>query len=224
MCGKYRPVSTDMELLVKIRRRGRRMPTKTLQEVAWPATDALDRICHLNKKSLYAVATSAKSNQETSIKAIDRLRELWLSMDEAACERAAHMPVLLLNFNLDRSEWWHWVLHQGPRPVRAIEFDPLLTLHDPVPLLREILVEACVIVRSHPRAARLVFAMSESVVATFGKLSASEIDSIALNHHVELQLRWADNLTYWKHLLTAAVEGPFEELSAVRVHTLQLLG
>jgi hypothetical protein len=100
----------------------------------------------------------------------------------------------------------------------------LLPINAGAPLLREILVEACVVARLHPRAARLVFGMSAGVVAGVADLSASQIDSIALNLAGDLQLRWADNLIFWKNLLFAALDGTEQQMADARLHSLQLLG
>jgi hypothetical protein len=79
------------------------------------------------------------------------------------------------------------------------------------------LVEACIVALSHPRAARLVFGMSPAVVDAITGLAASEIDSIVSTHTANVQLRWADNLIFWRN-------GAEEKMAEVRLHCLQLLG
>jgi hypothetical protein len=214
-----------MEMAMKIRRRGRRLPTKTLQAVAWPGADTLERIRHLNEESLRAVAMSTSSAQEaSSVKVVSRNRDLWLRMDVQACKRAAHIPVLLVDLNFEDSEWWQRIVYPDQRPVKTTETTGLVSIKNGTSLLREILVEACVIVRSHPRAARLVFGMSAGVVATITDLQASQIESVAVTYSSQMKLRWTDNLIFWKNLLSAAVEGADDDLAAVRLHSLQLLG
>ena len=219
----YGNFATDTELLVKIYRRGRRLPETKLQEIHWPSVGTLQRICQLNGKSLKAVVSSKKSGLSNSIEVFDRQRELWLAMDEASCERAAQMPILLLDFNFDWPEWWQWVVRGGPRPVGTAEPDSPLLPASAGPLLREILVDACLTARSHGSAAKLVFGMSEGVCKAFTELSASEIDSIALAHFGELQLRWSDNSIFWTNLLVAALEGSEGKLADAQLHCLQLL-
>jgi hypothetical protein len=224
-CGQYRPFSTEMEVAMKIRRKGRRQPTKTLEAVAWPGAHSLERVRHLNEKCLHAVVTNAVADDESyKVKVVSRYRDLWRRMDDQACKRAAHIPVLLLDLSFESGEWWQWIVRDGPRPVRTPDTSGLLPIKDGAPLLREILVEACVIARSDPRAARLVFGMSAGVLAVIADLPASQIDSIALTNAGDLQLRWAHNLIFWKNLLSAALDGDETEMAAVRLHSLQLLG
>jgi len=214
----------DGSAMMKIRRRGRRQPTKTLETVAWPSAHVLERVRHLNDKCLSAVVSNATDDKLNTIKVMARFRDLWLRMDDEARKRAAHCPVLLFELHFENAKWWHWVAHGGPRPVKTADATRLLANKTAAPLLREILVESCVIARSHPRAARLAFGMSPAVIAAIAELPASEIDSIAVTYSGELQLRWADNLVFWRNLLVAAIDGPEKDMAEVRLHCLQLLG
>lgn len=91
-------------------------------------------------------------------------------------------------------------------------------------VIREILVEVCVVALSSPRTARIVFGMAPEVIEIMRTLRASEIDAIATNYANELQLRWADNLVYWKNLLSAALSNDDDAVLAIHVQTLQLIG
>jgi hypothetical protein len=211
-------------MAMKIRRRGRRQPTKTLDAWAWSSAHTLERIRLLNEKCIAAAARATLDDSSCADKAVGLNRDLWLRMGKEECKRAAHCPVLLLDFHFESPMWWHWIVNRGPPPVRSYDAGPRLRIKECEPLLREILVEACVIALSHPRAARLVFGMAPGVIAAFTALQASEIDSIVLTHSVELQLRWADNRIFWKNLLLAATAGADVKMAEVRLHCLQLLG
>jgi hypothetical protein len=185
----------------------------------------LERVRHLNEKCIAAAASRVVEEEARSTKVLSVYRDLWRRMDQIGCKRAARCPVLLLDLHFENPVWWHWIVHQGPRPVKTPpDTEPLLPIAESAPLLREILVEACVIALSHPRAARLVFGMAPAVVEAMTGLRASEIDSIVLTHAAELRLRCADNLVFWKNLLNAATDGTEEEMAEVRLHCLQLLG
>jgi hypothetical protein len=145
-------------------------------------------------------------------------------MDSDAYRRAARVPVLLADLHFENPDWWRWILRRGTRPVRMPDASGPLRIGDGAPLLREILVEACVIARLHPHAARLAFDMSPAVVTTVAQLPASEIDFIVMEHAGDLQLRWSDNAVFWKNLLIAAIEGTAMQMEEVRLHSLQLLG
>ena len=209
---------------MKIRRRGRRQPTKSLDAWAWSGSHTLDRVRHLNEKCIVAAASRVVEEESRSTKVLSVYRDLWRRMDLIGCKRAARCPVLLFDLQFENPVWWDWIVHQGPRPVKTPDTEPLLPITEAAPLLREILVEACVIALSHPRAARLVFGMAPAVVEAMTGLRASEIDSIVLTHAAELRLRWADNLVFWKNLLLAATDGTDGDITQVRLHCLQLLG
>src|SRR5216684_9366560 len=142
-CGQYRPFSTKLEMEMKIRRRGRRQPTKALEAVTWSGAYTLERVRHLNDKCLSAVASTVTNGGP--IKVVSRYRELWRRMDVEACQRAAHVPVLLVDLHFDNPEWWQWIAHRGPRPVRTPDTEGPLPIKNGATLLREILIEACVI-------------------------------------------------------------------------------
>ena len=209
---------------MKIRRRGRRQPMKSLEPLVWSSAYTLERVRYLNEKYLAAVAASTQGeDMPCSIKAINLYRDLWRRMDARLCGRIAHIPVLLADLYFESPKWWRWIARQGPQPVRTAGASEPLPITSGTPLLREMLLEACVIARSHPSAARLVLGMSPPVVAAISDLQASEIDSIAVTYARDLQLRWSDNLIFWRNLLLAAVGGSEAEIAAVRLHSLQLL-
>jgi hypothetical protein len=170
------------------------------------------------------VTTVAVDSEPRAVEAMGRSIGLWRQMTDHARKRVAGNPVLLVDLHFQDSEWWRWILHQGPKPIRARVADEHLAIGNAATLLREILMEAWAIGRSNPQAARLVFGMYPAVVAAIVELQASDIDSIAVTYAGNLQLRWADNAVFWKNLLLAALGDSDDAVAAVHMHSLQLLG
>ena len=144
-------------------------------------------------------------------------------MDAAACARIAGNPVLLMDLRFHDLEWWLWATNKAPRPIRARHAESNFKIEGATALTREILVEACITSRSSPLAAKLVFGLKPSVLEVIADLPSSEIDRIAISHHDELQLRWPDDVVFWRNLLQAAISGSDDDIAAVHMHSLQLL-
>ena len=114
---------------MKIRRRGRRQPTKSLDAWAWSGTRSLERVHHLNEKCMVAVAGAVLDDQSRAAKVVSVYSDLWSRMDLIGCKRAARCPVLLLDLHFENPVWWHWIVHQGPRPVKTPDTsEPLLPI------------------------------------------------------------------------------------------------
>ena len=208
---------------MKIGRRGRRTPAHPLKPMPWADADVLERIRRLNTGVLEAAIRSIASESADDIEITRRHRDLWLKMDTAACARIAGNPVLLMDLRFRDVEWWLWVTNKAPKPIRARQAEGNLKIEGAATLTREILVEACIISRSSPLAAKLVFGLKSHVLELVADLQASEIDHIATSHHDDLQLRWADDAVFWRNLLQAAISGSEDDIAAVHMHSLQLL-
>jgi len=213
----------DREIAMKIGRRGRRTPARPLKPIPWAEADVLARVRRLNLDVLEAVVRSIASGAGVEIDVARRHKELWLAMDETARVRIAGNPVLLVDLRFHDVEWWLWATNKAPRPIRARQAEGNLKIEGATTLTREILVEACITSRSSPLAAKLVFGLKSAVLEVIADLPSSEIDRIAITHHDELQLRWADDAVFWRNLLQAAIAGSDDDIAAVHMHSLQLL-
>jgi hypothetical protein len=208
---------------MKIGRRGRRTPAHPLKPIPWAEADVLARVRHLNVGVLEAVIRSIAAEAVGQIEVSRRHKGLWLAMDAAACARIAGNPVLLMDLRFHDLEWWLWATNKAPRPIRARHAEGNFKIEGATTLTREILVEACITSRSSPLAAKLVFGLKPSVLEVIADLPSSEIDRIAISHHDELQLRWPDDVVFWRNLLQAAISGSDDDIAAVHMHSLQLL-
>lgn len=210
---------------MKIQRRGRKNPTNLLERSIWSGALYLQRVRELNERCLCNVVAAIRADDRTAVgDVVSRFQSLWNQMTSEACRRIAGVPVLLMDLRFQRPEWWRWITRTGPKPIRLPDTGGHVPISDPASLVREILVEVCVVALSSPRTARIVFGMAPEVIEIIRTLRASEIDAIATRYADELQLRWADNLVYWKNLLSAALSNDEDAVLACHVQTLQLLG
>jgi hypothetical protein len=213
----------DREIAMKIGRRGRRTPANPLKPLPWGDADVLARVSRLNMIALEAAIRCIATGSADDIEVARRHKELWIAMNAEACARIAGNPVLLMDLRFQDVEWWLWVTHKAPKPIRARHTDENLPLAEAATLTREMLVEACITSRSSPLAAKLVFGLNSRVLELIADLQSSEIDQIATTHHDELQLRWADDVVFWRNLLQVAISGSDDDIAAVHMHSLQLL-
>jgi len=148
---------------------------------------------------------------------------VWSTADSRTLERAAACPILLLDLNFQRVDWWERAIRKStaaPTGSRVAWFSN----EDARPLVQEILTEAWSIARSTPRAANLVFGAAPAVTAAIASLAASEIDRVAVECSAHLRPRWLDRPTFWANLVQAARGADDQALANVHLHMLQLLG
>jgi hypothetical protein len=147
-----------------------------------------------------------------------------MQFDTRAGERAARIPVVLLDCHFRRLDWWDRVIRQNGQPVLNSNTLPCIPAEDAAPVLREILVEGRTIAISEPRAASLILGASPGTVSLIAKLTSTDIDRISIECANELRPRWEDKVAFWRNLLVAALGDADEALSEVSFHSLQLLG
>jgi hypothetical protein len=147
-----------------------------------------------------------------------------MQFDTRAGERAARIPVVLLDCHFRRLDWWDRVIRQNGQPVLSSNTLPCIPAEDAAPVLREILVEGRTIAISEPRAASLILGASPGTVSLIAKLTSMDIDRISTECANELRPRWEDKVAFWRNLLVAALGDADDALSEVSFHSLQLLG
>ncbi len=150
--------------------------------------------------------------------------DLWRNFDSRACARAARIPVILLDCNFSRADWWKSVVESGVRPFRASGAQKCFIAEDAGVMLREILIEARTIAVAEPRAAHVIFGTPSTGVRLFAEMSLADIDRIAAGYSAQLRPRWAERSIFWRNLLLAAIGGTDEAMSELFRHSLQLLG
>jgi hypothetical protein len=148
---------------------------------------------------------------------------LWAQADARACERAGRCPVLLIDLNFQRPEWWQRA-SQRIADLSLPEGASALGTGGAVSLVREILMDARTIGRTMPRALNLIFGMASPVTATIVQMGVPEIDRIAVEEGRNLKPRWPESRSFWKGLLQAAIGTDDQALANVHLHCIQLLG
>lgn len=196
-------------------RKKKKILRPTIEPQHWPGANALATVFQLNARCIARL--TEQSHDDPTLSA------LWAQMDARACERAGRCPVLLVDLNFQRPEWWQRASQRIAVPLLAKGADALNT-QGRVSLVREILMYAWTIGRTMPRALNLIFGMASPVTATIIRMGVHEIDRISVEEGRHLKARWPESRSFWKGLLEAAIGTDDQALANVHLHCLQLLG
>ncbi|HEV7611516.1 MAG TPA: hypothetical protein VGO37_06570 [Steroidobacteraceae bacterium] len=197
-------------------RKKKKILRPTIVPQRWPGESALATVRQLNARCVTLLAAEKTHDDEA-------LSALWVQVDARACERAGRCPVILIDLNFQRPDWWQRASQRGTDPL-ATEGARMPDSERAVSLVREILMDAWTISRTMPRALNLVFGMASSVSATIAQLGAPEIDRIAVQAARHLKMRWPESRSFWKGLLEASIGTDDQAFASVHLHALQLLG
>jgi hypothetical protein len=196
-------------------RKKKKILRPTIVPQNWPGENALMTVRQLNRRCFALLADQLHGDAA--------LASLWSQVDARACERAGRCPVVLIDLNFQRPDWWQRASQRGADPLvaeggRAPETERVVSL------VREILMDARTIGRTTPRALNLIFGMASPVTATIIQMGVAEIDRIAVEEARQLKPRWPESRSFWKGLLRAAIGTDDQALANVHLHCLQLLG
>jgi hypothetical protein len=196
-------------------RKKKKILRPTIESQRWPGENALATVCQLNTRCIARLAEQPHDDATLSA--------LWAQLDARACARAGRCPVLLIDLNFQRLEWWQRASQRSADP-HLLEGASALDSGGTVSLVREILMDARTIGRTMPRALNLIFGMASPVTATIIQMGVAEIDRIAVEEGRHLKARWPESRSFWKGLLQAAIGTDDQALANVHLHCLQLLG
>lgn len=205
------------------RKKGCGAATPKLPRRLWAGMTHLQTVRRLNRGCLALLAQS-KHGAGAAMGDSDLDLQAWAGADLRVLARAAGCPVLLLDLNFQRIEWWGQAVRGSISSRAPTASAPWFAIEQARPLVQEILTEAWSIGRSMPRAANLIFGMAPPVGVSIAALAASEIDRIALECVPQLRPRWLDRPTFWTNLLRAARGSDDQALANVHLHMLQLFG
>jgi hypothetical protein len=162
-------------------------PVFGLQPYEWVSMRSLEVARLLNIRCLELLVRLAKAGHE-GLEVARHHRDLWMQFDTRAGERAARLPVVLLDCHFRRADWWDRVIRQNGPAARNPDTPPCIPAEDAAPVLRDILVEGRTIAISEPRAASLILGASPGTVKLIAELTSRDIDRISIECAHELLL------------------------------------
>jgi hypothetical protein len=209
----------------KKRARLKNLESTALSPHPWPGLPLLQPAHLLNQRCFEQLAEAVRTMSAGSgSPAALALQEFAGQVDERVCERAGRCPVLLVDLNFQRPEWWQQVEYTTPAGLNEDLSRTVFTREAAAPLLREILMEAWSTGRTLPRTTALFFGMAPGVTQAITRMSVLEIDRLVANHAQYLRPRWENRGTFWRRLVQATIGIDEEALVNVQLHCLSLLG
>jgi hypothetical protein len=186
---------------------------------AWD-TALLAPIAEINQALLEALRTAALDPSRTRLpRLLLTLRADWARLDQAALERAAACPYLLLDAGLAQSSF-------GESPLRGVMDAPTsgyVSGAEGLALVRRTLLLGWHLARANRLAARVLLGMSGSVAQRLAVSRLQELDVLAERAAASVVPRWEHQPRVWQQLLRAACRGPALQLRAAHLRGLQLL-
>jgi hypothetical protein len=208
-----------------MRRKSRPVPVAVPQRYLWGSARSFEIARCLNERCLQWLARAATRDGAPPQEFFRRNRDLRMTFDTRACARAARLPIVLLDCNFRRVDWWMGVVNREvPSPTSSGHVYEHPFSEDAAPVLREILSEARTIAVSERLAASLVFGAPSAVVDLLSSLTVADIDQISARYVLELRPRWAEKPIFWRELLSASIGETDDAMSELYCHSLQLLG
>ena len=105
-----------------------RSPAIGLQPYEWVSMRSLEVARRLNIRCLELLARLAKAGHE-GFEIARHHRDLWMQFDTRAGERAARIPVVLLDCHFRRVDWWDRVMRQNYTSAQLELLERYLAAH-----------------------------------------------------------------------------------------------
>jgi hypothetical protein len=180
----------------------------------------LEPLAELNLEVLEALAGAAAG-----------LRWPWRALGEAARQRLAHCPFLLVDAAFARPELWAALPRPGVHEAlpasagSALRGPPATSLVTPLgtPLLRRVLLFAWHLARANRLAARIALGMSAPCAGLVAACRFADLEALAERRPAWIRPRWDNRPEIWQAWLGAAAEESPRGLENLQLWGLQML-
>ncbi len=193
--------------------------TPSMLSGAWDAA-LLAPIAEINQALLEALRAAAQDPSRALLPPLLLgLREEWIRLDQAALERAAACPYLLLDTGVAQLT----CIEAASAGVMDAPASGYLSGAEGVALMRRALLLGWHLARANRLAARVLFGMSAPVAQRLALSRLQDLDALAERSAPGVKPRWEQQPRVWQQLLRAARRGAAMQLRAAHLRGLQLL-
>lgn len=189
----------------------------------WGSAPILEAVCQVNEHLVSALSELARLKSPTTV-VVARNADVLRCLDATACSRAARIPLLLLDLQFRKEDWWRNAASASGKYRARTSCASGLPENYAAELTRESLIVTWFAVRHAPQSASLLFGMSNAVAGLLGDLTPQQLSRVAERSSSELCIRWPDKVDFWRRLFVAAQRADVGELSEIHLLGLQLLG
>jgi hypothetical protein len=145
-------------------------------------------------------------------------RDLWRLLEPEARKRVAAFPFVIVNLRFNDTEVWQ----QASDGHLMTPSDSTIYNGVPPKVFEDLALETLLFTRQSARedvnVAKVMFAMTSTVVRLIASLTVSQVRAIALGNASQLRVRWDNDPEFWGELLTACRARDDEALSTLRRH------
>jgi hypothetical protein len=181
--------------------------------------ELLAPVSEINQTLLEALREGARDPRRVRLpRLLSALRAEWVRLDQAALERAAACPYLLLDAGFARPTFFEPAASVMDAPAAGY-----LSCAEGVALLRRTLLLGWHLARANRLAARVLFGMSAVAAQQLALSPLRQLDALAERGAASVVPRWEQQPRVWQQLLRAARGGQELQLRAAQLRGLQLL-
>ena len=189
----------------------------------WPGGPCLELVHEFNERFMVETAEVVRESDASALPEMVRMhRDLWVTLDAAACRRASRCPFLLADINFRNEIWWQRAQSDTASQSGPVSSARLFPRKREIELMRDALIVAWFTARQDPRLAVALLAMSEAVVRIIATLGLRHLRLIPDHHHQHLRPRWDHLSSFWGRLLSAATRDDIDALHDLHLHAHQL--
>lgn len=183
--------------------------------------DMLEPVAELNELLLRMLRALAAEPRPGLPRLVGELSPLWRQLDDAALQRLARCPYLLLDAGFACPEHW-----EQRTPDRRVADGALpgsyFASAAGLALVRHTLVFARFLARSHRLTARVLLGLAPECAERIACCPLKDLEGLAELCPPWIAPRWEGRPAVWRQMLLAACEGP-EALRRVHTRGLQLM-
>jgi hypothetical protein len=189
----------------------------------WLGAGTLDSLIELNELCLALLAEQAAVPGGPANGLLQQLGGLWHGLDEAARQRAATCPYLLLDAGFADPPRWRMPATPQPGAGGTGRDACYFTVPAAAEVARLVFTYAWHLARCQAVAARLLLGMPGPSAVLIGHYTLRQIQALAESHLQWLRPRWPTRVQVWRDLLLAAAAGDGTALERARLRGLTML-
>ncbi len=182
-------------------------------------------LAELNAECLGLLAMSAAEPEcnATQPLLVSELRAQWADLPAHAVRRLAAAPFSLFDAGIAQAPRFLEMRTRGVHDQQRRTEPRYFEIAAARSITRRMLVYGWHLARSRPRAACLVFGVTNTAVESLAACSLSVLEAAAERHADGLRPRWANQLGFWRELLAAASAGTDKRLHELLLGGIQRL-
>jgi Flagellar transcriptional activator (FlhD) len=192
----------------------------------WKGSQTIPKLHRFNERCIELFgAASSLADLSPCPPAIRANRDLWVNLDRDGRRLVAQLPFVIVDVHFRSESWWRRSTSSeavGPKSAQewnAAETNTAngLSRVTSERLLQETIMFAWQMVNSDRTAGILSFGILAPVAQIIAGLTPQEICEISARNRSTVQIRWADDVEFWRHLLSAANAGDKGRLATLRL-------